>query len=161
MGIPACILMPRVEYTPEKLLADAVVSSFRANLGFIYSDMKEYKNGRFSYTTFTIREAKNDRAFFCYLYSKENRWNTPFTDYEDVGLDPGLDLCRVGYIEKIANKEDVVFRFAYEYLKINPGHYFYVPDYDLVYTLEDMQKIKESYDPHWCYKDPKTGEYVE
>jgi hypothetical protein len=51
-----------------------------------------------------FEKQKSDRAFFCYLYSKENRWNTPFTDYEDVGLDPGLDLCRVGYIEKIANK---------------------------------------------------------
>ena len=161
MGIPACILMPRVEYTPEKLLADAVVSSFRANLGFYCSNTKRYKNGRFKYTTFTIREEKTDKAFLCYVDSKEYMWDEPFTDYEDVGLDPGLDLCCVGYIEKIANKEDVVFRFGYEYLKINPKHYFYVPDFDLVYTLEDMQKIKESYDPHWCYKDPKTGEYVE
>jgi hypothetical protein len=30
----------------------------------------------------------------------------------------------------------------------------------LVFTWEDMNKIKESYNPHWCYRNPKTGEWT-
>lgn len=166
MGIPANILMPYKEYTPEKFLFSVMVSAYHANLELTIMSVNYSKDGHFHYMMTNIHERSDDKhvspkQFLLYVKRKPKSPSESFYYYEDVGLDPSLELCRVGYIEEIIDQEDVIFRFSYEYLKMNPTHYFWVPDFDLVYTWEDMQKIKESYDPYWCYKNPKTGEYID
>lgn len=68
-----------------------------------------------------------------------------------------MSLYQVGYIEDVYGVEELIFRFIYEYLKLNPTDYFWIPDYDWVYSWEDMQKFRSlPYDPNWCYKNPKS-----
>jgi hypothetical protein len=77
-------------------------------------------------------------------------------------LDPNQKWCLPGFVEEIYGADPILFRFVYEYLKINPNDYFGVDDQPWLYTLKDMERLKSfPYDPHWCYKNPKTGEYVE
>ncbi|MBA4602915.1 hypothetical protein [Thermoactinomyces mirandus] len=166
MGTPANILIPYQEYTPEKFLFNVIVSAYFANLQVRVGNVEYFNDGHFKYMQTNICE-KLDGKQFCpkqfllYVSRKDKYPGESFYYYEDVGLDPSLELCRVGYIEDIKDVKDIVFRFSYEYLKRNPKHYFWVPDFDWVYTWEDMQKLKNSYDPYWCYKDPKTGKFEE
>lgn len=132
-----------------------------ANLEVSVMSLNYSENGRFHYMITNIHDKSDGpRQFLLYVKNKPKSPGESFYDYEDVGLDPSLELCRVGFIEEIIDQEDVIFCISYEYLKMNPKHYFGVPDFDLVYTWEDMKKIKESYDPHWCYRNPKTGEWT-
>ncbi|WP_308723261.1 hypothetical protein [Paenibacillus polysaccharolyticus] len=118
--------------------------------------------GRFSSTTLNVlshsyNSEENNRQFILYVKAKENK-SVLFHDHEDLNLDPKQDLIRVGTIEEAFGAEEVIFQFVYEYLKLNQADYFWVADYDWVYTWEDIKKLHSmSYDSDWCYKNPRMG----
>lgn len=159
MGSSAFILMKKSKYTPERLLADTIVAVFHAKaMLYFQNDQRFLEDGRFSYTTLNINDKpfneENKRSLLYYIDGTEN--NIDFYYYEELNLDPSQDLCRVGCIEEIYGTQELIFRFIYEYLKLNPDDYFWIADYDWVYSWEDMQKLKSlPYDPDWCYKNPK------
>lgn len=160
MGTSAYILMSRKKYSPERLLADSIISTFHADIMLNFHNSKNFGNdGRFLSTTLNINDKKvreNNFSFIFYVDSKDNP-NLDFYYNEDVGLDSKNELYQVGCIEDVYGVEELVLRFIYEYLKLNPEDYFWVADYDWVYSWEDMQKIKfQPYDPDWCYKSPKN-----
>ncbi|ERI09029.1 hypothetical protein [Aneurinibacillus aneurinilyticus] len=160
MGTSAFILMKKEEYSSEKLLADSIVVAFRANVMLYFDNSKRFtEDGSFTYTTLTIRNkpsnGENKHDFILYIDSPDNP-DIEFYYYEDLRIDPDESLCKVGCIENVSNAEELIFRFIYEYLKLNPDNYFWTADYDWVYSWEDMQKLKSlPYDPDWCYKNPK------
>ncbi len=160
MGTSAYILMDRNEFTTEKLLSDTIVATFHAGLMLKLNNYNNYfEDGKFSSTMLNINDklvAEKGKSLLYYVHATSHP-NISFYDHEDVGLDPNRELCRVGYMEEIYDVEDVVFKFIYEYLKLNPKDYFWMPDYDRVYSWEDMQHLKSlPYDPQWCYKNPKA-----
>ncbi|CAM5781936.1 hypothetical protein [Brevibacillus borstelensis] len=161
MGTSAFILMKQEKYTPEKLLSDSIVAAFHADAGLYFDNYKKFKNGHFLYTTLNVidkpLDRKNNQQFIFYVDGLEN-YEITYENNEDIyGLDSSLSLYQVGGIEEIYGAQELIFRFIYEYLKLNPDDYFWVADYDWVYSWEDMQKLKSlPYDPDWCYKNPKT-----
>ncbi|WP_106768377.1 hypothetical protein [Paenibacillus faecalis] len=162
MGTTAFILTDREKYTPERFLAYTIIATFHADAKLIFENHKVLEEGRFSSTTLNVldhsyRSSENNHQFILYVKGRENH-SIAFSDYDDLGLNPDYELSRVGTIEEVYGAEKVIFRFIYEYLKINPNDYFWVADYDWVYSWEDMRKLKSlPYDPNWCYKNPKTN----
>ncbi|MCI1694294.1 hypothetical protein [Aneurinibacillus aneurinilyticus] len=160
MGTSAFILMRQEKYTPEKLLGDAIVATFHADVRLYFDNYKTYKNEQFFCTTLNITDkplgVDNNQQFIFYVDGIDN-YEIYFENDEDIsGLDSNLTLCQVGCIEEVYGAQELIFRFIYEYLKLNPDNYFWVADYDWVYSWEDMQKLKSlPYDPDWCYKNPK------
>ncbi|BBH22805.1 hypothetical protein Back11_41500 [Paenibacillus baekrokdamisoli] len=163
MGTPAVILTKKEKYSPERLLADTIVAVFHADATLYFHNNKNYsEDGGFSYTTLNINNKsfaeKSDLSFIFYVHSI-NSSSVDFYYHEDLGLDTNLLLCQVGHIEDIYGVQELIFSFIYEYLRLNPDDYFWVADYDWVYSWEDMQKLKSlPYDPNWCYNDPKLIE---
>jgi hypothetical protein len=162
MGTTAFFLTERDKYTPEKFLSDTMVSAFHSDAKLIFENHKTLENGEFSSTTLNIMDhsynsEENNHQFILYVKAKGNK-NISFSDYEDLDLNPDHELVRVGTIEEVFGAEEIILRFVYEYLKLNQFDYFWVADYDWVYTWEDIQKINlMTYDPDWCYKNPKTN----
>lgn len=158
MGTPACILVEREKYTPEKLLSDAIVAAFYANLRLHYHTKIYSEDGSFSYAIMNILdhsyEEDPDKQFIFHVDSKDDV--DLFESYQELDLDPNKKLCKVGWIEEVQDHGDVVFRFMYEYLRLNPKDLFWVPDYDWVYEWKDMKKIGSMpFDSGWYYTDPK------
>jgi hypothetical protein len=159
MGTSSFILMSQDKYSPERLLADTIISTFHADIMLNFHNTRNYSNNeQFLSTTLNINDklvGENNYSFILYVDSKDNP-NLSFNYNEDLGIDSNKKLYQVGYIEDIYGVEELVFRFTFEYLKLNPDDYFWVADYDWVYSWEDMQKFKSlPYDPDWCYKNPK------
>ncbi|MFK4302617.1 hypothetical protein ABH892_002721 [Paenibacillus sp. RC254] len=159
MGTSAYILMSKKKYSPERLLADSIISTFHADVMLNFHNSKNFgNNGQLLSTTLNINDRmvrENNYSFIFYVDSTDNP-NLNFYYNEDVGLDSNNKLYQVGCIEDVYGVEALVFRFIYEYLKLNSDDYFWVADYDWVYSWEDMQKLKsQPYDPDWCYKNPK------
>jgi len=97
----------------------------------------------------------HNHQFILYVKAKDNP-TILFSDYEDLGLDSDRELFRVGTIEEVYGAEELIFRFIYEYLKLNPDDHLWVADYDWTFGWEDMKNLKSlSFDPDWCYKNPK------
>lgn len=160
MGTSASILMSPQKYTPDRLLADTIISAYHADVMLNFHNSKNYaNNGQLLSTTLNINDKNvrdNNYSFILYVDAIDNP-NLNFFYYEDVGLEPDKKLYQVGTIEEIFGVEELVFRFIYEYLKLNPDDYFWVAEYDWVYSWGDMQKMKSlPYDPDWCYKNPNT-----
>ncbi|MDQ0723540.1 hypothetical protein QF049_004801 [Paenibacillus sp. W4I10] len=160
MGTTAFFLTEREKYTPEKFLSDTMIAAFNSDNRIILDNHKNLKNGKFSSTTLNIlahsyNSDDNNHQFIMYVKAKENKSGI-FGDYEGLDLDPNHELIRVGTIEEVFGAEEVILRFVYEYLNLNRSDYFWVSDYDWVFTWEDIQKINSMiFDSDWCYKDPK------
>ncbi|MCK6077084.1 hypothetical protein [Paenibacillus silvae] len=160
MGTSAYILMEHKKYTTEKLLGDSIVAAFYADAMLNFHNSKNYSmDGKFLSTTLNISHklVKQNGYSFIYYVDATNNPSIEFYYNEDVGLEPSRKLCKVGCIEEIYGVQELIFSFIYEYLKLNPDDYFWVTDYDWVYSWGDMQKLKSlPYDPDWCYKNPKN-----
>ncbi|MDT8974813.1 hypothetical protein RQP50_00985 [Paenibacillus sp. chi10] len=160
MGTPAVILTKKERYSPEKLLADTIVAAFHSDASLYFYNNKNCSDEvEFSYTTLNINSrsfAGNNECSFIFYIHGINSSSIDFYYHEDLGLDTNLLLCQVGHIEDIYGVQELIFNFIYEYLKLNPDDYFWIADYDWVYSWEDIQKLKLlTYDPDWCYKNPK------
>jgi len=156
MGTTAFILTSPNKYSPERLLADSIISAYHADIMLNFHNSKNYDgNGQLLSTTLNINDKnvrENHDSFLLYVDASDNR-ELDFLYYEDVGLDPDHKLYQVGAIEDIYGVEELVFRFIYQYLQLNRDDYFWVPDNDWVYGWEDLQRFKSlPYDSEWCYK---------
>ncbi|MEK3697278.1 hypothetical protein NYE33_09895 [Paenibacillus sp. FSL R10-2199] len=157
MGTSAVILTQKGRYSPEKLLADTIVSVFHADATLYFDNNKNYSNdGKLLYTTLNIAFAEKSEQSFVFSVHAIDNLNIDFYYHEDLALESNLSLCQVGHIEDIYGVQQLIFNFIYEYLKLNPDDYFWITDFDWVYNWGDMKKIKSlPYDPHWCYQDPR------
>jgi hypothetical protein len=160
MGTSAFILTERKKYTTEKLLSDSIVAAFNADVMLNFHNSKNYStDGHFLSTTMNISHKlvkENNYSFIFYVDATDNP-GLEFYYNDDVGLEADRDLFQVGCIEEIYGVQELVFEFIYHYLKLNPNDYFWVADYDWVYSWEDMKKLKAlPYDPDWCYKNPRS-----
>lgn len=158
MGTSAFILTNQQNYSPEKLLADAILSAYHADVMLNFHNSKNTAvDGTLLSTTFNINDKDvhgNYKSFIVYADAKDNP-DIEFKDYQEVNLDPEKKLCQIGYIEEIAGVEDLLFKFIYEYLKINKSDYFWMPDYGWIYKLEDLKKVNGSpLNLKWCYENP-------
>ena len=161
MGTTAFILMDQNKYTTEKLLADSIVAALNCDAILNFHNTKNCsKDGRFLSTTLNISYKlgrKNNYSFIYYVDATDNP-NIEFYYNEDVRLNPNKKFCNVGCIEEVFGNEELIFYFIYEYLKLNPDDYFWVTDYDWVYSWENVKKLKSlPHDPEWCYKDPNAN----
>lgn len=160
MGTSAFILTDRKKYTTEKLLSDSIVAAFNADVMLNFHNSKNYSaDGHFLSTTMNISHKlvkENNYSFIFYVDATDNP-GLEFYYNDDVGLEVDKDLFQVGCIEEIYGVQELVFEFIYHYLKLNPDDYFWVADYDWVYSWGDMEKLKAlPYDPDWCYKNPRS-----
>lgn len=159
MGIAAYILMEKSKYSFEKLLADAVVASFHADL-MLYARNKRFEEGNAQYTILEIFDQgfrwghEDDRRFQVYVDQATNPAIT-FYHYDRLGFDPNQNLCQVGDIPDIRGAEEQIFHFIYQYLKRNPKDYFWVESNDWVYGWEDVKMLmKLPFNSQWCYLAP-------
>jgi hypothetical protein len=68
--------------------------------------------------------------------------------------EPQKSYYRLIITEDFDEREDVLFKFAYEILKKYPDMKIYI--YDYLYSLKDLEKINNKpFDENWCYTDPK------
>lgn len=163
MGVYTHILKNWEQHNPEKVFTDASLAAFRINAMFRYGNVKSFFNdGRLKHTSIGIIDDKvavtegNDRQFIFHIQG---------VNMEDiaVGLDKDFDhlvhgakLCSLAYIEKVRDKNrELIFRFAYEYLKVNPDEYFWF-EWDYVFSWKDMQRLNDlPFDKDWCFKSSK------
>ncbi|AVV58511.1 hypothetical protein C7121_21485 [Paenibacillus glucanolyticus] len=158
MGSTAYILMSPTKFTPERLLADSIISAYHSDVMLHFHNSKNYaSNGQLLSTTLNINDKnvrENNESFILYVDALDHPQHD-FLYYEDVGLDTAHKLVQAGTIEDVYGVEELVFRFIYHYLELNRDDYFWVADYDWVYGWEDLQKLKSlPFDPDWCYKNP-------
>jgi hypothetical protein len=162
MGVYAHILKNWEKHNPEKVFTDALLVAFRINAMFEYGNVKSFfSDGRLEHTSMgiiddkvTVKEGNNKKFIF----------NIQGVNMDDiaVGLDkdfdylvPGAKLCSLAYIEKVReHNTELIFHFAYEYLKLNPDEYFWF-EWDHAFSWGDMQRLKDlPFDKEWCFKDP-------
>ncbi|MDL1164051.1 hypothetical protein [Paenibacillus sp. 843] len=142
-------------------MGDAIVATFHADARLYFDNYKKYKNEQFLYTTLNVTDKplsdENNQQFIFYV-DGVNNYEIYYENDEDLsGVDSQLSLYQVGGIEDIYGAQELIFRFIYEYLKLNPDDYFWVADYDWVYSWEDMKRLKSlPYNPDWCYKNPRA-----
>lgn len=164
MGTYAHILKNWEKHNPEKVFIDTALICFRINAMLYYhNDKTFFEDGRLRHVYMGIIDDKvsigenNDRQFIL---------NIQGVNIDDiaVGLDKDMDylipnakLCSLAYIEKVReNNTELIFRFVYEYLKLNPDEYFWF-EWDYAFSWEDLKKLKERpFDKNWCFKDPRT-----
>lgn len=160
MGTYAHILKDWKNHDPEKVFTDAATVAFRINASFKYNNAKYFfEDGSFRHTSIGISQdtvsidPDNDIGFV---------FNIQGVNMEDiqVGLDrefdnllPNANLCSLAYIEKVRDdNKEFIFRFAYEYLKLNPDEFFWF-EWDHLFSLEDLHQLnKRSLDKNWCFK---------
>lgn len=141
MGTSAVILTQKGRYSPEKLLADTIVSVFHADATLYFDNNKNYSNdGKLLYTTLNIAFAEKSEQSFVFSVHAIDNLNIDFYYHEDLALESNLSLCQVGHIEDIYGVQQLIFNFIYEYLKLNPDDYFWITDFDWVYNWGDMKK---------------------
>jgi len=132
MGIYAHIIKDWQKHDPEKVFLDAAKVCFTINAMFDFRNHKTFfPDGKLQYTYVGISDDKGSIS-----EDNENQFvfNIQGVNEEDiaVGLDKDLDflvpnkrLCSLAYIEKVRDgNTEIIFRFAYEYLKLNPDEYF-------------------------------------
>jgi hypothetical protein len=96
-------------------------------------------------------EVYQGQSFSFYIYSINQKY---VSDEDFDWVIKGGKLHKVINIDDLEENEEIVFKFIYEYLKLNPKDYFWVEN-DWVYTLEDMERFsKLPFDESWCYKNP-------
>lgn len=159
MGTTAMILMNQDQFTPERVLSDTIVAVYHAKLSLqLHQYQKKTSQSSTGLRIYSaLKEGEGNNSFQFYIHAKENPFIT-FEYYDEIKLDPKLNLCNAGYIEEVFGSQKLIFHFIYEYLKINQDHYFWLPDYDWVYCWEDMERLRsQPYDPDWCYKDPRVS----
>ncbi|GAB6928926.1 hypothetical protein JCM10914A_29090 [Paenibacillus sp. JCM 10914] len=105
MGTSAVILTPKIKYSPEKLLADTIVSVFHADATLYFHNNKNYSDkGEFLNTTLNINNnsfaEKSEQSFIVTVHAMNNP-SIDFYYHGDLGLDSNLSLCQVGHIEDI------------------------------------------------------------
>jgi hypothetical protein len=166
MGTYAHILKNWEKHNPEKLFVDTALICFRINVMLHFNNSSTYfEDGRFKHTYLSIVDdagfvkVDNDRQFIFNIQGVNIENISVDVDTDFDYLVPNAKLCSLAYIEKVRGDNiELIFRFVYEYLKINPDEYFWFEG-DWVYSWEDMQKLKSlPFDPDWCFKNPN---YIE
>jgi hypothetical protein len=160
MSITASILKKRLDYSTEKVLSNILIATFRAKLMLVFQNQTEFLNdGSLDRTRFNIIDRtvnitdETPQIIFWVLGIKEGIFDL---DNEYDFVEKGGKLYDIAYVENILGREELVFNFIYEYLKLNPNDYFWIDCDDLVFSLDDMEKLRKlPFDPEWCYKDPK------
>lgn len=162
MGTFAHIIKNWEKHNPEKVFTDIALVCFRLNVMLYYNNDKIYfEDGQFKFTSLNIID---DFGFVKADNNKQFILNIQGVNLEDiaVGLDKDLDylipnkkLCSLVYIEPV--KEDntqLLLRFAFEYLKLNPDEYFWF-EWDYAFSFDDIIKLnKIPFDKNWCFKIP-------
>ncbi|WP_088830478.1 hypothetical protein [Paenibacillus tyrfis] len=156
MGI---VLKNRLEHSVEKMLSDVIVSVFRSNLKLVFGNRLFYnKDGSLRSVEMTISDRPlylgDTENFTFWIERIDEKYVNEKEDEEYDWVDEGKNLYQVGYIENIRDIEGIVYKFVYEYLKLNPNDYFWFEDYAFCY--KDMEKLsKLPYNPDWCYTNPR------
>ncbi|WP_160673127.1 hypothetical protein [Clostridium sp. C8-1-8] len=160
MSTPGSILKRRLDYSTEKVMSDTLSATFRAGLMLYFKNQTNFLNdGSFANTRFNIIDRtvnitdETPQIIFCVLGIKKGIFDL---DNEFDWVEKGGKLYEIAYAENISDREELVFNFIYEYLKLNPKDYFWVDSYEWVFSLDDMEKLRKlPFDSEWCYKDPK------
>jgi len=159
MGISSFFLVERDKYSPDNLLSSVMVAAFHSDAMLYYRNEKYFtEENHFKYTTISIMQDLDidENKFLIYIDGVKNDGLEFYNNGQYLGLDSSLSLCQVGCIEDVYDNEKLLLSFVYEYLKLNPMQYYWLGDYNWVYSWEDMRKLKSlPYDPNWCYKNPK------
>ncbi|AAK79409.1 hypothetical protein BJV85_002554 [Clostridium acetobutylicum] len=163
MGLSGVILKDRRNYSPEELLRDAVTSAFRADLNLMLSECDRYDKttGDFKYAQFNISVGNFDSdyekdQFIFEIFPLDNDFVNDDRDTTFEDIDSTQKLYNVAVIEKVSQNENSIFKFAYEYLKLNPKDYIWFED-DFAFDFQDMERLsKLPFDENWCYKNPKN-----
>ncbi|MDS0527712.1 hypothetical protein NNC19_18645 [Clostridium sp. SHJSY1] len=166
MATSGCILKKKDEYIVENMVNDIKEAISKAKLHIRGESRFNHQNGSFNYLNLGIfddiafnldsddfgnEEVEQGQCLNFYISSIDKE----YIDYEEFDwVAKGNKLCKVAFIENVIDNEKIVFKFVYEYLKLNPQDFFWVED-DWVYTLKDMEQLsKLPFNENWCYKNP-------
>ncbi|URZ00360.1 hypothetical protein [Clostridium felsineum] len=155
MGVSGIILKDRRDYLPEEFLRDVMTAVFKSdfNLRLEACDRERYdENGLFKYTKFLLYTRKDD--FIFEVFSLNNDLINEDEDNKFNYIDLEQKLYSIAVMHDIEQNEEAIFKFSYEYLKLNPKDYICFED-DFAFNFQDMEKLsKLPYDEYWCYKNP-------
>lgn len=159
MGLSGIFLKRRQEIEYPQIMEDVI--QMVENIGYIHRRCERYQGttkGKsekyeydYDYFTINIIESEHsEKEFLMYVEGKEDGFEPSF-DW----IRQGADLYRIIYIENFQDCEDMLLRFAHEYLNKFPNDIFW-DDLNWYYTKEDIDEImKRPFDKDWCYKNPK------
>ncbi len=151
-------------HKPKKVFTDVASVCFEIDSMFYYHNDKTYfEDGSFRNLSMNIID---DKDFVKENNNKQFILNIQGVNMNDiaVGLDKDLDylvphkkLCSLVYIEQISDdNSELIFNFAYEYLKINTDEYFWF-EWEYAFSWSDMQKLKNRpFDKCWYFKNPNS-----
>lgn len=152
MGQSGIFLKEKQELVLEKLVESVKLALDKT--GYLY--LCEYESGwaandKYEYYCMSVREDKgSEKGFLMYLYGKSK----DVYDLEFDWIREGACLNQAVNIEDFYGCEDMLLRFAHEYLKIFPEDIFW-DEMDWYYTKADIDYIVcGQYDENWCYMNP-------
>lgn len=150
MGLSGVFLKKRQEIEFPQIVEE--ITKMLNRIGYIYRC--EYVKSKFTnrdYCIITVLEKKNsEKQFLMYVFEQDEDEDTIFDWIRKGGC-----LNQVINIENFHDCEDMLLRFAYEYLNKFPNDIFW-DDLDWYYTKADIERImNRPYDKDWCYKNPK------
>lgn len=164
MGIYAHIIKDWQKHDPEKVFMDAAKVCYTINAMFNFGNVKMFfPDGKLKHTSVGIID---DKVSTSKVNENQFIFNIQGVNDEDIelGLDKDLDylvpnkrLCSLAYIEKVRDgNTELIFRFAYEYLKLNQDEYFWF-EWDYAFSWNDMIKLKKlPFNKNWCFINPDT-----
>jgi hypothetical protein len=162
MGTYAHILKNWENHDPEKVFIDTALVCFRINAMLYYhNDKTFYEDGRLRHVYMGVIDDKvsvnedNERQFTLNIQGVNMDDIEAALDKNWDYLIPNAKLCSLVYLEKVRDENtELIFRFAYEYLKLNPDEYFWF-EWDHAYSWKDMESLKEKpFKKDWCFKKP-------
>ncbi|MCC9019402.1 hypothetical protein [Flavobacterium lipolyticum] len=163
MGTYAHIIKNWEKHDPEKVFMDAANICFNINAMFYFhNDKTFYVDGKLKHTYVGVID---DKISVSEDINNQFILNIQGVNKDDIvmGLDKDLDylvpnekLCSLVYIEKVRDENtELIFRFAYEYLKLNPDEYFWF-EWEYAFSWTDMMRLnKIPFNKNWCFTNPK------
>lgn len=172
MGTSGYILKKKEKYVVENMTNDMKIAVFKANLNMGKPSIVNHDDGSFYYLSIGIsddiafnldldnwgNEEVDQGQMFSFCINEIDEIYEDDTEFDWVIKD--AKLRRVGYIEEVRDSEEIIFKFIYEYLKLNPEDCLWVEE-DWVYTLDDIERLsKLPFDECWCYKNPNDRDTI-
>ncbi|MFC9706627.1 hypothetical protein ACFTRD_00545 [Paenibacillus sp. NPDC056933] len=156
MGLSSFILFRHGKSMPTYLLSSAARNICKKENLFFDNDEETYNSeGALKYTRLYISDTpfkeNYSRTLSFSVYDEPYEFQTVTYDWDDTQN----EYFKAVVSDEFDDNEDLLFQFLFAFLNEFPDAKVWIEE-DWFYTLEDMKKIKSSYNNNWCYIDPKN-----
>ncbi|CAM4440118.1 hypothetical protein [Paenibacillus xylanexedens] len=156
MGMSSFVLFKRGGSTSVSNLLSTIKNICMKEKLFFDNDEETYDSeGALKYTRLYISDTpfkeNYSRTLSFSVYDEPYEFQTVTYDWDDTQN----EYFKAVVSDDFDDNEDLLFKFLFAFLSEFPDARVWIEE-DWFYNLDDMKKIKASYNNDWCYIDPKT-----